>query len=271
MKLGKLSKIKLPLTLASILTLAGCGSNEDIPDYDLGDLQLRTYQGNERLTFSVLGTHNDGNGAPIELDGELFISWATSEQTIIPGSSAADTLISEQWQSNIANMPLFFMQRHFWQDDNASIHYFGIQLEPGGEVFWAFPRDDAINSGIETLSSPLETGSNPLNYDLWRCNTNSCSEKVATAVETYTYNKTEKIQTPYANFETMRYAHALAISNEPNSDVDLNITVSGSLWIYPPLGPVKMSRHINHHPQDGISQSSITALLAATNTKLNDD
>ncbi|MDH5300087.1 MAG: hypothetical protein OEW58_01840 [Gammaproteobacteria bacterium] len=251
--------------LLALVWLTGC-SSEHTPSYALPDnLSLRQYQGTEQANYVISGQYT-GQDAPLSISGDITLTWQPNTATTAGISALQNkTLFTEQWRSNIVNYPPFFMERTFWQQDNGQLVYAGFRLSAQGEIYWAAPLNGSgPDAGIASLGAPTPEAPALLSYELWRCNNGVCSEKVANVTEGYQYLGIEKVETPYAVFDTLRYQYQLEIVGVA-SHPELNLRISGHSWIYPPLGPVKFSWLLFN--DQGTTNFSL-GLLTSTNIPL---
>ncbi len=209
------------------------------PHYILDNSPIYQYQGGDQLRYSVL------DDSSISGEGALgFYSLEFIDTTQLHPTASFQTL--HESFSAIENFSPPFVTRHVSYNDEGDMELTAITT--GGEVFW-LSEEGVTSSSILYFAQTEET---PQTYTTSRtlqiCNANSCENSGEITIK-YAYKGSELAKTSYADFDTHVIGINIAINIIQNalSTTTKLYTLSGTEWIYPPLGVVKYEYDVTNN------------------------
>lgn len=217
--------------LALFISVTAC-SVEDKPHYLILDDELRLYEGGDKLTYTTLDTTTENDNA-----GSYALS-LVSNDVFHPDDNTVLSLLLEQQTKN-GNFTLPFIPQFLSQNAGALTVE---ALSHSDDVLWLVDENEN-KSAAELYPEHIETLSElaSINRSLLRCD----EERICREAGQYTHSlhliQRETITTPYATFETYKLEISLDIFvfNTEQGGNQHNYHLTGTQWLYPPLGIVK--------------------------------
>jgi len=223
------------------------------PHYILDDSPIYQYQGGDTLSYNVLD-----DSSSLERDTLKDYTLNFSDANLHPTEDIKT--IQESFGSN-SNFNPPFLSRHILYNDIGNMELAAITT--GGETFWL--TENGILSGAVLYFAQIDNTPEQLNTRriLQTCNEFDCENSGEITI-IHGYRGVELAKTPYADFDTHHISIAIQLTITPNnlSDISMVYDLSGSEWVYPPLGVVKHDYRVNNDnvltfPLGHLSQTNI--------------
>jgi len=235
--------------------LVACGNNE-IPSYILTDSQLHTYQGGDRLSYSVLSVSSTSDAT-----GILNLTFENAD-VLTPDNQTLATFVRNQ--ETLGNISVNFATPYFTQTENADLIL--QAYSEAGKTYWLAESQNA-ETGKTFYSSPLTdiTEQVTISSQLLLCENTICNNAGNTSVELTPLGK-ETIETDYAKFEThkMFISWSVTLQNDDQSATLSTYNLTGTQWVFPPLGVVKFDYRL----ESTFTNDQLIGVLNATNINI---
>ncbi|MDH5256776.1 MAG: hypothetical protein OEX07_02170 [Gammaproteobacteria bacterium] len=246
--------------LSASILISACAKSET-PHYILTDSELHQYQGGDRLSYAVLALTNntDTPGVLIRTFESVDLSMPDSNQTLA-------ALIQTEVAGSIS---LPFATPYFTQTENGNLIL--EAYSESGKTYW-LTESKSAPTGKLFYTSPLSemTESSSTSSPLLVCDSDnqSCENGGDTTIQ-LTPRITETIETEYAKFDAYKFNinWTASVLNIDQSGDSKSYSLSGSQWIYPPLGVVRFEYSIQTQQGD---ITTYIGTLSATNIKIPD-
>lgn len=248
------------ITLFLLLLFISACSVEEKPYYLLKDSKLRFYEGGDSLSYSILdASAND------DRTGVYNITFINKDE-IEPNANIANLLFEQQTENG--NFTTLFLPQYFLQNNEGDLILKAIGNS--GDILWLLESNDT-ETGKTLYPGDISTltGTNSFTTTLQRCDENNeCINAGQYKLLNLEFTGSESITTPYADFD----AYAINISTEltvfdaEQAGDSKSYLLSGTQWIYPPLGIVKFVYEVTNFT----GNSTLIGTLSNTNISIPD-
>jgi len=234
------------------LLLSACANTEK-PSYILTNSELHQYRNGDNLRYGLLNLSSAADAR-----GTLTYTFE-SRDLFTPANNFLSVFFLKTDTDGNVNFP--FVNTYFTQteDGNLTLEAYSESdkaywlIEQGntttGEVFYNSPLSDISEKTV--IDMPLQNCPTDISIDI-------CTVSGSTRVD-LTPLGTETVDTDYAKFE----AYKFNIDWTVNTDSKLYL-ISGTQWVYPPLGVVKFNYTITTE----LGSNTLIGTLTATNIKI---
>ena len=241
------------IILTAAIFLTACASSET-PSYVLTDSELHQYQGGDKLSYAVLTLNNTG----------ILTHTYQSVDLVTPENQTFNALVRNIDTQGGIGFP--FATPNFTQMENGNLII--EAYTEGGNTYW-LTENETATTGRVFYTSPLSDITERTNTTspLLVCNNENgnCKNGSTTNVLLIPFGK-ETVETEYAKFETYKFIIEWTVDIQANDQLATpkNYRLSGTQWVYPPLGVVKFTYDV------GTGLDNVIGSLSSTNISIPD-
>lgn len=219
-----------------VLPMLGCTPPKEKQHYTLKDTTWHTYRDGEYLRYQFIGTSSASDA------GSYSGNWSTTWQTVDMPSNRPANVPSPLTRIAQTVVPYNEPQQstlYFVQQEADKTTLYALQGQNGSKIYYV-TNGATTTPGALLYNSYVAIGSLAVKTDfsLTACDTSGCATGSGSGTNSMNATHVETVDTPFGTFDSFRVDVAQNFSLLGES---LMPWISGTVWIYPPLGVVKAS------------------------------
>lgn len=262
------------LLLSGVLLSACLVGKDKTKNYTISlPSKLPTYASGHYINYAYESFYFSTNDSfSTNFTGGIGVTWAQSALTLPFTSNLRTPVLLHQVKETNVDGERYSMQ-YITQDGDGSILLNAIKGVSTSTSYWPDSDGTLNNSGepdlINIFTSPIDTGlpggslvgikqhtGGARDFKVMgSCDSSSCTQIAAFTFSDYTIDAIETISTPLGKFEAYRLHYSGIMTSQAVIPVSAyfdyrvscglpgstsNVSFEGNVWIYPPIGPIKL-------------------------------